>query len=73
MSAELLNKIGEALFGAHTTTGLCEALNVSPRAMRRWLNGTNEIPPRLVAEVRRLVADRHATLTRLLRELEQID
>lgn len=73
MKAELLNRIGEALFGAHATTGLCEALDVSPRAMRRWLNGTNEIPPRLVAEVRRLVTDRHATLTGLLRDLEQID
>jgi hypothetical protein len=41
--------------------------------MRRWLNGTNEIPPRLVAEVRRLVTDRHATLAGLLRDLEQID
>jgi hypothetical protein len=73
MKAELLNRIGEALFGAHATTGLCEALDVSPRAMRRWLNGTNEIPPRLVAEVRRLVTDRHATLAGLLRDLEQID
>lgn len=73
MRPELLRQIGEALFGAHATTGLCEALNVSPRAMRRWLNGTNEIPPRLVVQLRDIVADRHATVTGLLRDLEQID
>ncbi len=73
MNAELLNKIGEALYGAHATSGLCEAFDVSPRAMRRWLNGTNEIPPRLTPEARRLLADKIATLTGLLRDIEQID
>lgn len=73
IDAALLRGAGEALFGENATTGLSEALNVSPRAMRRWLNGTNETPQRLVAEVRRLVADRHATLTGLLRDLDQID
>lgn len=73
MNAELLNRIGEALYGAHATTGLCEALNVSPRAMRRWLNGSNEIPPRIVLELRDIVADKVATLSGLLRDLQQID
>ena len=71
--AALLQRVGEALFEANATAGLCEALNVSPRAMRRWLNGTNEIPPRLVAELRGIVADKIATLSGLARELDQID
>ncbi len=73
MNAELLNKIGVALYGAHATTGLCEALNVSPRAMRRWLNGANDIPPRIVFELRDIVADKVVTLSGLLRDLRQID
>ena len=56
-----------------TAEGEPEAFDVSPRAMRRWLNGTNEIPPRLTPEARRLLADKIATLTGLLRDIEQID
>lgn len=70
MNAELLNKIGAALFGDNYTAGLCGALEVSPRAMRRWLNGSNDIPLRLAIELRRLVVDRHATLTTIMRDID---
>lgn len=40
----LLNRIGEALFGAHWRTPLAVALDVNERTVRRWVSEEVKIP-----------------------------
>jgi hypothetical protein len=40
----MLEEVGQALFGEHWKNELSDALEVDPRTVRRWVNGTYEIP-----------------------------
>lgn len=71
MTTELLRQIGEALYGAHFWSAtLAEALDVSPRNMRRFANGTKEIPPGLAVPIRVLIAERQRLLVELAHQLD---
>jgi len=66
----LLRMAGEALYGPRWQSELARDLGVSDRTMRRWVAGDTALPPGVVGELLRLVADRLgalATIERLLR------
>ena len=72
MIPKLLADVGQALYGPHWVASLTEALGVSPRTMRRWMNGTADIPPGIAADLRRIICDMQMTLSALTRQLEMI-
>ncbi|MFO1185820.1 MAG: hypothetical protein U1E56_13715 [Bauldia sp.] len=65
MSAALLTRVGEALFGARWQSALAAELGVADRTMRRWAAGDTAIPDGIWQELRTLVWDRARKLTEL--------
>lgn len=53
-----LEAIGRALYGRHWQTELAEALNVADRTVRRYLDGSREMPEWMPDELRKLAATR---------------
>lgn len=66
MSAALLHRVGEALYGPQWQVEMSRALAVSDRTVRRWAAGTHEPPSRVWADIARLVHHRRAALSDLL-------
>lgn len=58
----LLAQVGEALYGDTWQSALSRALDVEPRAVRRWVSNQNVIPPGVWAQVRELIHKRRGGL-----------
>lgn len=70
ISPELLRQAGEALHGANWTSALATDLGVADRTMRRWMNGTADIPPGIAADLLRLIDELQTNLSELTRQLQ---
>jgi hypothetical protein len=44
LTTDTLQFVGQALYGPVWHSALADALDVNERSVRRWANGTNEIP-----------------------------
>lgn len=64
LTQETLIEVGKALFGPHWPTPLADALNVAPRAVERWANGSRPIPETIWLEIADLCRSRGAALQR---------
>lgn len=77
MTPELLEQVGEALYGPRWQSELARHLDVSIRTMQRWAAGTVPAPPKLAAECRLLVDAKSAALAKIApllpRRMEQSD
>jgi hypothetical protein len=75
MNAELLRRVGVALYGLHWKYQLGEKLEprVNARSIRRWDAGEKEIPRNVRNEIRHLIATRIGELTSLLGQLDHSD
>lgn len=69
MTPDLLNRIGQALYGALWQSALARDVNVAVRTMQRWAAGETPIPPTLREELAQLAADRREALGDLYSEL----
>jgi len=56
MTPELLTDAGKMLFGDEWVPSMAESLEVTPRTVRRWAAGTQEIPPGVAGEVADLLS-----------------
>ena len=59
---ELLEAIGQALYGPHWISDLARTLGVAERTMRRWQAGQFPIPPGVWPELEALCAERAIAL-----------
>jgi hypothetical protein len=70
--AELLTRIGQALFGErHWQAGLAAVLGVAHRNVGRWAAGHLDLPTGIWAELLEIVEERQAELAELVSELRQ--
>jgi hypothetical protein len=69
MTPDLLNRVGQALYGVLWQSALAREVNVAVRTMQRWAAGETPIPPKLREELARLTADRREELGNLYWEL----
>lgn len=70
MEPSQLEAVGHALFGPRwITPHLAEALNVSERTVRRWLDGAVEIPSGVSVELWDKMAERVTALTSLMDQM----
>ena len=70
-SRDLLQRIGQALYGERWQSALALDLGVADRTMRRWVAG-DVPPPPIWPELRKLVIERRGRLDALARELERL-
>ena len=70
MSDRLIVEVGEALFGSHYRLELAAALNVNERTVRRWADGTIDMPPGAALDCLRLTQERAAALDALAERLK---
>lgn len=73
MKPSTLKRIGEALWGSDYKVPMGEALNVSPRNIRRWANGTYQIPPTVASDLAPLLRKRATECETLAEKLEAVD
>ena len=66
MTPSQLRAWGEALYGSSFTAPLADDLNISPRTVRKWLNGQAAIPPGAAAELVAIGRELHVQLGELL-------
>ena len=71
-SRDLLQRVGQALYGERWQSALAADLSVSDRTMRKWLAGEHPIRPQIWGELRELVVERRGRLDTLARELERL-
>jgi hypothetical protein len=69
MSSQLLKRTGEALYGPRWQSDLARDLNVTDRTVRRWVEGTSNVPDRVYADLLRLCEGRLLELDRLMKAL----
>jgi DNA-binding XRE family transcriptional regulator len=69
MTADLLRRVGTALYGELWQASLAHDLGVPRRTVQRWATGDVRPPPTLRRALARLVAARQDVLGRLYREL----
>lgn len=65
MTAPLICRVGEALYGPHWVRPLASALGVSERTMRYWQEGVREPPDGIWSDSLRLIAEKEAELKAL--------
>lgn len=70
MSNRLLRDAGEALFGPRWQSELSRELDVSDRTVRRWIAGTEDLPPGVAMELWRLCLERAADLDAVIERLK---
>lgn len=58
---DLLESIGQALYGERWQTGMSRDLEISDRQMRRWVAGA-KIPPGVFVDLMRIMQERAAIL-----------
>ena len=69
MTADLLCRVGAALYGEHWHASLAHDLGVPRRTVQRWAAGNARPPLTLRRHLARLVAARQDMLGKLYREL----
>jgi hypothetical protein len=68
MNADLLARVGAALYGPQWQSALARDLGVSDRTMRRWATG-ERAPERIQSNLLALVNERGKTLAELAKTL----
>jgi len=63
---EKLTECGQALFGNAWKSSLAEALNVDPRRITHWLDGTRPVPAGVWADIKLLAEQRKAEIVELI-------
>lgn len=71
MSRDLLQRIGQALYGERWQSALAIDLGVSDRMVRKWVSGENEPRPGVLRDLRRLVLERRGRLDALVHEIDE--
>lgn len=66
---EKLTECGIALFGNAWKSSLAEALNVDPRRITHWLDGTRPVPVGVWADIKMLAEQRKAEINELITKL----
>lgn len=69
LSADLLRRVGEALYGAHWVAALARDLGVQHRTVERWRVGDARITPRIAPDLLTLLETRAAAQAALVAEL----
>jgi hypothetical protein len=69
LPADLLQRVGEALYGPHWVAALARDLNVQHRTVERWRVGDARITPRIAPDLLALLQARAATQAALVEEL----
>jgi len=69
MSNQKLTECGQALFGSAWKSSLAEALNVDPRRITHWLDGTRPVPVGVWADINMLAEQRKAEINELITKL----
>jgi hypothetical protein len=69
MSSYLLKWCGEALYGTRWQSELARDPNVTDRTVRRWVEGSSNVPERVYGGLVRLCEDRRAELDELIKVL----
>ncbi len=69
MTRDLLQRIGEGLYGPNWQSALAQDLRVNRRALQRWVAGDMPVPRTVQRDLARLVAARQEMLGALYREL----
>jgi hypothetical protein len=62
MSSRLLKRCGEALYGPRWQSDLSRDLGVADRTVRRWVDGSSDVPPGAYLDLLRLCQERAAEL-----------
>lgn len=65
VSPDVLREVGLALYGVNWVASLTQALDVNPRRMRLWMNGSAPVPPGVAADLVAMINDRRIELDRL--------
>lgn len=68
----VLEKVGVALYGSRWRSDVSRDLNVSDRAMRRWISGQNSVPVGVLNDLAELCSQRMVCLNTVLNELKQV-
>jgi hypothetical protein len=58
MTSDLLQEIGEALYGPHWQAIMARSLEITERAIRRWLAQINPVPQGVQDELGRRLQER---------------
>lgn len=69
MSSRLLKRCGEALYGPRWQSEIARDLQVSDRTVRRWVDGSSDVPDGVYLDLHRLCTERAAELDVLLEKL----
>jgi len=70
LSNELLQRVGEFIYGEQWQAPLARDLSVGERTMRRWVAGTDEIPRGVWRDLGSRLEIWHSTLGHLVREVK---
>lgn len=66
MSSRLLQRCGEALYGPRWQSDIARDLHVTDRTVRRWLDGSNDVPDGVYLDLQRLLTERAAEIDDLI-------
>lgn len=69
MSSRLLKRCGEAMYGPRWQSDLARDLKVSDRTVRRWVDGSSDVPDGVYLELLGLCQERAAELDDVIRLL----
>lgn len=69
MTPDILSAIGAALYGEHWQAQLCADLGVTGRTMRRWLDGSRQIPAGVLADLKYIASERVGEINHAVKEL----
>jgi len=72
MNSDLLNRVGEQLFGSRWQSDLARALGVTERTMRRWVEHPDGISPERIDAMIELCKARRSDLSELVKELRRV-
>lgn len=72
LPVELVNAIGEALYGREWVAALARALNVAERTVHRWKKGEARVTPRIAPELMKLLDERAAAITAARSQLRRL-
>jgi hypothetical protein len=66
MSSRLLKRVGEALYGPRWQSEVARDLEVSDRTVRRWVDGSYDVPDGVYLDLLALCQERAAELDELV-------
>ena len=69
MSSRLLKRVGKALYGPRWQSEVARNLEVSDRTIRRWVDGSYDVPDGVYLELLGLCQERAAELDELIEVL----